>query len=176
MQSTARVGGHPIHPMLIPFPFAFLTGAAFFDVLAATRRETHVATTARHLGTAGLVTAVAAAVPGLVDYATIVPAGAPRRTATAHMISNVSALLCFATAARARRKSALPSRATLTCSLIGTALLLAGGWLGGSLSYRHQVGVHPEVPPRQLPDAFADTGTTEDRETQYVQFNPPVVL
>jgi uncharacterized membrane protein len=27
MRSAAHFQGHPIHPMLIPFPFAFLTGA-----------------------------------------------------------------------------------------------------------------------------------------------------
>jgi uncharacterized membrane protein len=32
MRSKASYQGHPIHPMLIPFPFAFLTGALLFDV------------------------------------------------------------------------------------------------------------------------------------------------
>jgi hypothetical protein len=27
MKSKAVVLGHPLHPMLVPFPFAFLTGA-----------------------------------------------------------------------------------------------------------------------------------------------------
>ena len=31
MKSKAVALGHPIHPMLIPFPFAFLTGAVLFD-------------------------------------------------------------------------------------------------------------------------------------------------
>jgi uncharacterized membrane protein len=31
MKSKAVALGHPIHPMLIPFPFAFLIGAALFD-------------------------------------------------------------------------------------------------------------------------------------------------
>ena len=30
MKSRAVALGHPIHPMLIPFPFAFLTGAVLF--------------------------------------------------------------------------------------------------------------------------------------------------
>src|SRR3712207_2990462 len=123
MKSTARVGGHPIHPMLIPFPFAFLTGAVAFDALAATREDEQLATTARHLGVAGLVTAAVAAVPGLIDYATIVPSGDPKRTATTHMLSNVSALVCFGVAAQARRGSSVPSSTALTFGLIGTALL-----------------------------------------------------
>jgi len=32
MRSKASCKGHPIHPALIPFPFAFLYGAFFFDL------------------------------------------------------------------------------------------------------------------------------------------------
>jgi uncharacterized membrane protein len=32
MRSKASYKGHPIHPALIPFPFAFLYGAFFFDL------------------------------------------------------------------------------------------------------------------------------------------------
>ena len=144
MKSTARVSGHPIHPMLIPFPFAFLTGAAAFDALAASRSDRELATTARHLGIAGLATAVVAALPGIIDYATVVPSGDPRRTATKHMLSNVSALACFAAASQSRLPGALPSRNALAFGLLGTALLSVGGWLGGKLSYHHQIGVDPE--------------------------------
>jgi uncharacterized membrane protein len=141
MKSTASIGDHPIHPMLIPYPFAFLTGAAAFDVLAASRRDRELATTARHLGTAGLISAVVAAIPGVIDYLTAVPEGAPKRTATAHMLSNLSALACFAVAAADRREDALPSRNTVVCGLIGTALLSVGGFLGGHLVYKHEIGV-----------------------------------
>jgi uncharacterized membrane protein len=130
--------------MLIPYPFAFLTGAAAFDVLAVSRRDRGLATTARHLGAAGLATAVVAAVPGLVDYLTAVPDGAPKETATKHLLSNVTALACFAAAAAGRREDALPTKNAVLCGLIGTALLGVGGWLGGKLSYHHQIGVHPE--------------------------------
>src|SRR3989442_4013911 len=30
-QSTARIAGHPIHPMLLPFPISFLVGALLTD-------------------------------------------------------------------------------------------------------------------------------------------------
>ena len=33
MRSRANVLAHPIHPMLIPFPMAFLFGALFFDLV-----------------------------------------------------------------------------------------------------------------------------------------------
>jgi uncharacterized membrane protein len=143
MKSTARVGGHPIHPMLIPFPLAFLTGSTAFDVLAATKQDQQYANTARHLAWAGLASAAVAAIPGLIDYATTVPEGKPRRTATSHLIANLSALACFAVAASSRTDD-LPDNRVLTCGLMGTVLLGIGGWFGGSLSYHHQIGVDPE--------------------------------
>jgi uncharacterized membrane protein len=148
MQSAARFMGHPIHPMLIPYPFAFLSGAAAFDAVAASRRDGSLASTAAHLRNAGIVAALGAAVPGLIDYVTTVPDGRPRETATKHMLSNVSALGCFALAAWAgsrRDEHAPPGAATLALEVVGTALLAVGGWLGGTLSYHHMVGVTPEV-------------------------------
>ena len=32
MKSKSVLLGHPLHPMLVPFPFAFLSGAVVFDV------------------------------------------------------------------------------------------------------------------------------------------------
>jgi uncharacterized membrane protein len=32
MRSKASIRGHPIHPALIVFPFAFLSGALVFDI------------------------------------------------------------------------------------------------------------------------------------------------
>ena len=34
-RSTARIFGHPIHPMLIPFPVAFFIGAFVTDIVYA---------------------------------------------------------------------------------------------------------------------------------------------
>ncbi|HEV2066711.1 MAG TPA: DUF2231 domain-containing protein [Thermomicrobiales bacterium] len=35
MESKAKLFGHPIHPMLIPFPLGLLGTALVFDVIAA---------------------------------------------------------------------------------------------------------------------------------------------
>lgn len=157
MKSAARFKDHPIHPMLIPYPFAFLSGAAAFRIAAAARQDDGFAQTARHLRTAGIAGALAAAIPGLVDYLTVVPAGRPRQMATVHMLSNVSALGCFAAAALKDRTGDSSARSTIALELIGTALLSVGGWLGGSLTYHHQVGVDPEESRDSL-EASEETG------------------
>jgi uncharacterized membrane protein len=126
--------------MLIPYPFAFLSSVLAFDIAATLTRNSELSRTARHLTNVGIASALGAAVPGIIDYATTVPAGRPRTTATTHAISNLTALACFA-AARAQRRDDLPGRGVLLCEAIGTALLSVGGWLGGNLVYHHEIGV-----------------------------------
>jgi uncharacterized membrane protein len=73
MKSKAVALGHPIHPMLIPFPFAFLTGAVLFDAAGWFRDVPSWWATGGHLSLAGIATALLAAIPGLIDYLYTVP-------------------------------------------------------------------------------------------------------
>ena len=142
--------------MLIPFPFAFLTGATAFDIAAAARQDARLAQTASHLRATGIGAALAAAVPGLIDFVATVPSGAPRKTATVHMISNLSALGCFLAASRRPRLDRMPGRGAIALQVLGTALLSLGGVLGGRLVYHHGVAVTEDV--RALGDG--STGET----------------
>jgi uncharacterized membrane protein len=142
MQSTASVNGHPVHPMLIPYPFALLSSAVAFDVGASLTGRRAGSQTARHLTSAGLGTALVAAVPGIVDYfATVPPGTTAKGTATRHALSNVSALACFAVAHAVRREDDRMPAGGLALALLGTGLLAIGGWLGGQLVYHEHVGV-----------------------------------
>ena len=142
MRSTAQVKGHPIHPMLIPYPFALLSSALAFDVGSRMTGRDSWSQTAAHLTNAGLATAVVAAVPGIVDYfGTIPPRTTARRSATQHALSNVSALVCFVLAKSNRDRNRRLPNTGLALALIGTGLLSLGGWLGGELIYHEHVGV-----------------------------------
>jgi uncharacterized membrane protein len=66
-RSTASIAGHPIHPMLIPFPIAFFVGTFVCDLVYwQTSNAAWAAATPWLLG-AGLVMAALAAVMGLID-------------------------------------------------------------------------------------------------------------
>ncbi|HTU99445.1 MAG TPA: DUF2231 domain-containing protein [Luteitalea sp.] len=72
MKSTAHVIGHRIHPMRIPYPCAWLSASKVFDLAAQGRSRAPWAHTVTHLRRVGLVTAVAAAVPGIIgDFGTV---------------------------------------------------------------------------------------------------------
>src|SRR5881275_2847582 len=67
-RSTASIAGHPIHPMLIPFPIAFFVATFVCDlVFWATGNASWADATLWLLG-AGLIMAALAAVAGLTDF------------------------------------------------------------------------------------------------------------
>lgn len=150
MKSTAHLNGHPIHPMLIPYPFALLSSAAVFDAGARLGGRDAWSQTASHLTVAGIGSALVAAVPGIVDYFGTVPRDTrAKRSATLHALCNVSALVCFAGAQARRAPGGRLSQQGLALSLLGTGLLSLGGWLGGELVYHERVAVvepHEETP------------------------------
>ena len=142
MRSKASFKGHPIHPALIPFPFAFLTGALVFDAAALFLERPAFWTTGGHLLVAGVVMGLVAAVPGFVDYLyTVPPKSGGKQRATQHMIVNVSAVFLFVVAWFLRRGSTEPELTVPALELVAVGLLTAGGWMGGTLVNRNQFGV-----------------------------------
>jgi uncharacterized membrane protein/nitrite reductase/ring-hydroxylating ferredoxin subunit len=143
MKSKAVALGHPIHPMLIPFPFAFLTGAALFDAAGWLRDVPSWWTTGGHLSLAGIATALLAAIPGLIDYVYAVPPDSSGRArATKHMLAILTAVALFAAAWWIRGGAATrPDLMVLCLEAIGLALLGAGGYMGGTLVTRNLIGV-----------------------------------
>jgi nitrite reductase/ring-hydroxylating ferredoxin subunit/uncharacterized membrane protein len=143
MRSSASLSSHPIHPMLVGFPIAYLIGSAGLDLLARVARRTDWYRTSQHMTKLGLASALLAAAPGLVDYVFAVPPrSSAKRRATDHMFANVSALALFALANAGRRaRDGRPAPWALAAELGGAALMGAAGWMGGTLAYRNQIGV-----------------------------------
>jgi nitrite reductase/ring-hydroxylating ferredoxin subunit/uncharacterized membrane protein len=158
--------------MLVAFPAAYLFGSACIDVWARATNRPRWFRTASHLNLLGIASALAAAVPGLIDYVFAVPPKSTARDrATNHMLANVSALACFA-AARASRHTDddVPRLWALVAELAGLGLVTTGGWLGGTLVYRNQIGVDHRyanagkwrVEPRRLADAMIDVAASDE--------------
>jgi len=143
MRSAASYKGHPIHPALIPFPIAFLLGALLFDLAGVLLDRPTLWTTGSHLSVAGVVTALVAALFGSIDYfRTVPPRSTAKQRATRHALANVSATALFAVAWLLRGDAAAaPGVAILGMEAVGAVLLLMGGWMGGTLSFRNQIGV-----------------------------------
>jgi nitrite reductase/ring-hydroxylating ferredoxin subunit/uncharacterized membrane protein len=143
MRSRASIKGHPIHPALISFPFAFLVGAFAFDAAGMLLDRPPLWTTAGYLALAGIGTALLAAIPGFIDYFfTVPPNSSARSRATKHMLLNLSAVTLFAVAWVVKGDAAArPELLHLVLEAAGAGLLTIGGWMGGTLAFRNQIGV-----------------------------------
>ena len=141
-KSTAQIMGHPIHPMLVPFPIAFLVGALIGDILFWRLADPFWATASLYLLGAGIVTALLAALAGLTDFA-----GSRRLRALTpawlHMIGNVVAVLIAIVNLIVRLGD--PAAAVIPLGLALSAatgfILIFTGWLGGELVFKHRAGV-----------------------------------
>lgn len=143
MRTTASLGGHPLHMMIVHFPMGFLIGAASFDVAAAVGVPVPSIVSGYLLG-AGLVTGIIAIGPGVVDFLTnLRPVGGHRALkATRHAVLSIGALGMFAAAWALRGDVAsAPTRYPILLELVGVALLTGSGVLGGSLVLDDKVGV-----------------------------------
>lgn len=143
MKSKAVLLGHPVHPMLIPFPIAFLTGAMLFDAAGWLLGNLTWWATGGYLGAAGIATALLAAVPGFIDYLYTVPPNSSGKTrATRHMAAMLASVALFVTAWLIRRIApASPQLTVLSLEAAGLALVAMGGYMGGTLVTRNLISV-----------------------------------
>jgi nitrite reductase/ring-hydroxylating ferredoxin subunit/uncharacterized membrane protein len=142
MRSRANFKAHPIHPALVPFPFAFLIGVPLFDLLGLMQNQPALWTTAGYLSIAGLLSAVLAAVPGAIDYLySVPPDSSARKRATQHALGNVSALVIFAAAFFGRGENWTPGIGVLGAELLGAGILAYSTSLGGTLVTRNLISV-----------------------------------
>jgi uncharacterized membrane protein len=155
--SSANIFGHPIHPMLIPFPIAFFVATFVCDLVFWYSGYPIWITAVTWLLGLGLVMAALAALAGLTDFLgdqriRALPA------AWQHAIGNVIAVLIslfnFYWHYSRDAGSVLPLG--LLCSLIVVGIFLFTGWMGWEMVYRHRVAVYDE-PSKQT------TGKVEER-------------
>jgi len=156
MQGKATLMGHPIHPMLIPFPIAFFVGALVCDIISAFGNAPMWPTISVVLIGFGIVGALVAALFGFTDYLTAPMSADAKKTATAHMLLNLVVVAIFAIAFFLRYDKP-PSTAGYVVTVLGVVVLAISGSLGGHLVFHHGVGVDDRtVPPDRL---IRGTGT-----------------
>ncbi len=150
-QTRARISKHPIHPMLVVFPIGLWGAAVVFDIVHAFTGNPLWRSLAFWNILGGIVGALVAAVPGLIDYSEM--QGRARRIANWHMALNFGITALFAVNLLLRtewgtRFISADSWIPLGLSVVGNAVLGVSGWLGGEMVYVERVGVEDKREPR----------------------------
>lgn len=138
-RSTARIGDHPIHPMLIPFPIVCFILTFVFDIFYVQGR-TDFSHATNWLLAIGLGFAALAAAAGLTDFF-----GDKRiqgADAIKHMLANVTAVVLELANLFLRYKNPEFIASTgVYISGVVVLILIYSGWKGGDLVFRHGIGV-----------------------------------
>jgi uncharacterized membrane protein len=146
MASPASIGGHPIHPMIIPFPIALWGFSLVADVIYLWRgNPVWKDWIAFYTLLGGIIMAAVAAVPGLIDWLSLTDK-AVVKIANWHARLNVIALVVFASSFYLRTTSgaSLVSGSytiPVALSVLGVVLITISGWLGGEMVFKHGVAV-----------------------------------
>jgi uncharacterized membrane protein len=153
MASPASIGGHPIHPMIIPFPIALWVFSFVADLVYLWRgNPVWKDWIAFYTLLGGIIMAAVAAVPGLIDWLSLKE---PKvvKIANWHARLNVIALLVFAGSFYLRTTSGAQlvgdsHTIPLLLSVLGVVLITISGWLGGEMVFRHGVAVEAQPDDR----------------------------
>lgn len=151
--SKAALWGHPIHPMLIPFPIAALVGVLVTDLVYNITKDPFWTKASQWLLLVGIVMGALAGLVGAIDYFSI--SQVRRKTiAMAHGIGNVAALLLSVLNLMWHSNDA--SNPPIAISFVVVVILVFTGWLGGELSYRYLVGVNSKPVDERQPEHGTD--------------------
>jgi uncharacterized membrane protein len=150
MRTPANVAGHPIHPMLVTIPIGLWVFSLVTDLVALRSADSETwALVSFYALVGGIIGALAAALPGLVDLLSLKDR-AIKTTALIHMSINLTVVALYLVNAWLRRSGEAVGGTPLLLSVVAIAMLLVSGWLGGKMVYLSGVGVSTDaVPPQE---------------------------
>ena len=167
--------GHPIHPMLVHFPVGFLVLSFLLDLVSLVFPEVPgLLRGSFYAMLLGIIAALLAAVPGIVDYSEIRRDHPGKVVATRHMILNLMVVAIYGINLWIRSSALSDPKISLLpflLSIIGIGLLSVSGYLGGRLVYDEgiAVGRHKRRTPTPQETIRLSTGhATKDGETTFV--------
>jgi uncharacterized membrane protein len=148
MESKVRVMGHPVHPILVPFPLGLLSTSVIFDVVHLLTGGPRWAEISFWMIASGVVGGLLAAAFGLIDWLAIPSGTRAKAIGLGHGLSNVVMVALFASSWLVRTGApGEPGVFAIVLSIMGVGLASLGGYLGGELVFRMGIGVAEGASP-----------------------------
>jgi uncharacterized membrane protein len=150
MRTPANIAKHPIHPMLVPIPIGLWVFSLACDLIHVSGKFAGAwPTVALYTMIGGIVGALAAAIPGLIDLLSL--PSEPKKTALVHMAINLTVVALYVVNAYLRLGTPETLHVPIWLSVIAVGLLVISGWLGGKLVYIGGVAVDTSAEPMSTP-------------------------
>lgn len=141
--------GHPVHPLAVQVPLGAWVSAAVLDAAPGNEAAAGI------LVGVGTAAAVPAAVAGFTDWTQL--HSQQQRVGLVHAAANLAATTLYAVSLAQRVRGRHGSGRVL--GFLGLAVVSAGGFLGGHLTYRQAAGVnHTEDVPHRFPSGWHTLG------------------
>lgn len=137
--------GHPSHPPLTDATIGAYTFATVAAIVSKAGLASSGFATAWWLALViGLISSALTVTTGVADWLTISRGSELWKTATVHALTMVTATVFFVLAIAFGHGGYVRHEVTTGClilTLLGFAVLTAGGWLGGAITYVHGMRV-----------------------------------
>jgi uncharacterized membrane protein len=142
MISKVNIVGHPIHPILVTIPIGLWVFSLACDIIFRATGNAIWDTVALYSMAGGVIGALVAAVPGFIDLY-MLPSSEAKRIGLWHMTINLTLVTMYVINFFWRRNLETVAIGPFVLSIVAVVMLLASGWLGGEMIFRHGVGVIP---------------------------------
>lgn len=141
-----RFFGHPLHPMIIHFPTALLPMDLVLSYLYFKTGTASFGSAAFYCMVGGAAIGIIAMLTGLLDMLLIKKEQKDALAAALfHGFINGTVIITYAILAYKAWKlypqTPIPSVTALVVKAIAVAVLLGGNYLGGTLIYKHKIGI-----------------------------------
>jgi uncharacterized membrane protein len=148
VKSRAAIKGHPLHPALVAIPIGAWFATLVGDIAYMRSADLFWYDFSYVAMSIGVIGALVAALPGLVDFFSVKMSEAGLSVAKIHMALNLSIVAAYGVNLWIRHlhmalSTVDPMRWQLAfwLQIVSFAALGVSGWLGGELTFRHKVGV-----------------------------------
>jgi uncharacterized membrane protein len=132
VESKAKIMGHPVHPILIPFPLGLLSTSVVFDVVYLLTGNGKWSEISIWMIAAGVIGGLAAAVFGLIDWLAIPSGTRAKAVGMWHGTTNVVIVTLFIVSWLLRADAPSdPGIVAIVLSFVAVGLASLGGFLGG---------------------------------------------
>jgi uncharacterized membrane protein len=144
MDTPASIAKHPIHPMLVTIPIGLWIFSLVCDAVSLFAGDGEIALAwamlAYYTIAGGLVGALLAAIPGLIDFLSLRNRRLHTLAAT-HMGINLAVVALYAVNLWTRTTTPANFLLGAGLSLLGVVLIGISGWIGAEMVHVHGIGV-----------------------------------